>query len=80
MGSCVSSNENSAKLNRKSNKGAELEDVQIELNMCEKRLADMANKVVVLHSKLKFTKVSIIIFYTCSSLDSSSYLYTNFIL
>jgi len=54
MGSCISTE---YKLEKSNKMDRQLEDVQIELNMCEKRLADVSNKVIVLHSKLKFTKV-----------------------
>ena len=54
MGSCISAK--NYQVSSEETSGM-LEDVQVELNMCENRLADMANKVLVLHNKQKFTKV-----------------------
>lgn len=58
MGSCLSSKNYSVQtLSQKCEKeNAEVEDLKVELDLCEKRLADMANKALISHNKYKCTK------------------------
>ena len=57
MGSCISSKHYQVKLDNTIEKmDGELEEVQIELNMCQKRLADLSTKSAVLSYKVTSTK------------------------
>ena len=58
MGSCVSAeNYQVQTLSRKSEKeNSEVEELKVELDLCEKRLADMANKTLISYNKYKCTK------------------------